>query len=343
MNKKFYMMLFLSLPVMGGILLSGCYTEFANNNQNTREEYTDNQEYNVSELNANGEWINTPEYGRVWKPYVDSNWQPYQNGHWTYDGYNWIWVTDEPYGWVVYHYGYWTYNNYEGWIWIPSDNEWSPARVKWIQYGDYIAWAPLPYKNEQLPDPWSVNNRQWVAVRVENFNRGNINQYRYRDRIEQTSIDKSRVVRTQPNVTTIERVTNRTVPVYKIDRSSVNTNRSSGAVKGKTIEKFRVRSNETKNTTPRSPRAVPATPGNVTRPSNGTSTPANGTPVTKERQQTDRQTPTKQDGNQQQQPTKDRQRVNTDSRQNSDSPKERTMERNRNEQPRDTQDKDRQR
>ena len=90
------------------------YTE--NNNQDNNSDY---DEYNVDDLNQYGEWENVNQYGRVWHPSVINSWQPFTNGHWAYDGNDWVWVSYEPFGWIVYHYGSWEYSPE---LWLVMDS-----------------------------------------------------------------------------------------------------------------------------------------------------------------------------------------------------------------------------
>ena len=86
------------------------------------------------ELDAYGNWVDVPSYGRVWHPTEDVDWAPYHDGRWVWeDAYGWTWVAAEPWGWAPYHYGRWFYNaGYGGWLWTP------PA------YGPAYAYAPAP-------------------------------------------------------------------------------------------------------------------------------------------------------------------------------------------------------
>ena len=120
------------------------------------DEYYDDDIYGAEDLNANGDWIHTPEYGYIWQPYSSaissySNWSPYRYGQWRWvSPYGWTWVNDEPWGWATYHYGRWVY--YHGrWAWTPygyyrwGRSWWSPALVLMsVSYG-YVSWCPLPY------------------------------------------------------------------------------------------------------------------------------------------------------------------------------------------------------
>ena len=94
-------------------------------------------------LSPYGEWIDTPEYGSVWRPSaVDDGWRPYYQGHWAWTDAGWYWVADEPYGWAVYHYGRWANLDGIGWSWLPGQ-VWAPAWVA-FRWGDgYAGWCPL--------------------------------------------------------------------------------------------------------------------------------------------------------------------------------------------------------
>ena len=96
-----------------------------------------------NELAPYGRWINTPQYGSVWTPYVDAGFQPYAtNGYWQVTEYGNTWVSDYDWGWAPFHYGRWSYDDYNGWFWIPG-YEWGPAWVSWRSGGGYYGWAPM--------------------------------------------------------------------------------------------------------------------------------------------------------------------------------------------------------
>ena len=118
---------------------------------------------NDSELSWNGEWIDTPEYGTVWRPTrVSDSWQPYEYGRWAWTNAGWAWVSEEPFGWAVYHYGRWAYSP-AGWLWIPG-RVWAPAWVSW-RWGDgYAGWCPLGPRRYVYDQP-----AQWVFVRKQHF------------------------------------------------------------------------------------------------------------------------------------------------------------------------------
>ncbi|HZF39211.1 MAG TPA: DUF6600 domain-containing protein, partial [Blastocatellia bacterium] len=98
------------------------------------------------DLNNYGEWIDTPEYGRMWCPRgVSADWAPYRDGYWRwFSSYGWTWVSYEPWGWTPYHYGRWAYVR-DRWCWAPFVNigpgfdwRWRPHHVAFFGWGgDY--------------------------------------------------------------------------------------------------------------------------------------------------------------------------------------------------------------
>ena len=120
------------------------------------DEYYTDDFYGAEDLNDNGEWINTNEYGYVWRPYRNvtnryDDWSPYRYGQWRLlPYYGWTWVNDEPWGWATYHHGRWVYyNGY--WAWTPYNDRrasrswWRPALVIFTTWGNNYCWYPLPY------------------------------------------------------------------------------------------------------------------------------------------------------------------------------------------------------
>ena len=93
-------------------------------------QHTDPYYVGTQDLDANGTWTESPDYGQVWEPSVDPNWAPYQDGQWTWEPYyGWTWVSYEPWGWAPYHYGRWFLNG-GAWAWWPG-----PV------YGGYGGWG----------------------------------------------------------------------------------------------------------------------------------------------------------------------------------------------------------
>jgi hypothetical protein len=101
----------------------------------------------TEDLDRDGQWIDTPEYGRVWAPNgVSSDWAPYREGQWIWrDPFGWTWISVEPWGWAPYHYGRWAFISTR-WCWVPGGGHryYSPAIVGFITYPDgSIGWVPI--------------------------------------------------------------------------------------------------------------------------------------------------------------------------------------------------------
>lgn len=185
-----------------------------------------------------GTWVDASGYGRVWRPNPVSGWKPFTRGEWVRTDQGWTWISNEPYGWAVYHYGNWVHTANHGWVWIPG-YEWSPARVQWMNYGDYAGWAPLPPAGVRLDDPW-VNNRFWNVVRVRDLTRRNLRTY-----VVSRPVAPARtiqVVRTAPEWTHVERVSNRKVEVVRLNTTEVQ----GGKYKFKKVEVVRTNPNKGK-------------------------------------------------------------------------------------------------
>ena len=132
--------------------------------------YYDEYVWGGEDLSAYGDWINTNDYGWIWRPFpssisVYSDWAPYRYGQWTWcPPYGWTWIGYEPWGWAPYHYGRWVYyNGY--WAWCPRSqfyrnrSWWRPALVAFVfdfSFGDNVCWYPLNYHQR---DPYSRRYR----------------------------------------------------------------------------------------------------------------------------------------------------------------------------------------
>ena len=86
------------------------------------------------DLDGNGDWQETSNYGAVWYPTnVASNWAPYRDGQWEWvDPYGWTWVDNAQWGFAPYHYGRWVYVE-DRWGWLPGERQeravYAPALV----------------------------------------------------------------------------------------------------------------------------------------------------------------------------------------------------------------------
>jgi hypothetical protein len=89
------------------------------------------------DLDDNGTWRRTAEYGNVWYPnHVAAGWAPYHDGHWAWvEPWGWTWVDDAPWGFAVSHYGRWA-NVSGNWGWVPGPSSaqpvYAPALVAFI-------------------------------------------------------------------------------------------------------------------------------------------------------------------------------------------------------------------
>jgi hypothetical protein len=111
------------------------------------------------DLDENGDWQPTPEYGAVWYPHVEPGWAPYHYGHWAWiDPWGWTWVDDAPWGYAPFHYGRWV-NVYGRWGWVPGPVQerpvYAPALVVFVGggpgAGGNVAWFPLGPREVFVP------------------------------------------------------------------------------------------------------------------------------------------------------------------------------------------------
>ncbi len=101
--------------------------------------------YGVRDLDTNGEWIDTAEFGLAWKPNVAPEWAPFRDGKWLwYDGLGYTWIAAESWGWLPYHYGRWMLLPSQGWIWAPGTRHvFKPGDVYWMRGSGLVGWGPL--------------------------------------------------------------------------------------------------------------------------------------------------------------------------------------------------------
>ena len=159
------------------------------------------------DLDANGTWRSSPQYGEVWVPRsTPAGWAPYHDGHWAWQApWGWTWVDDQPWGFAPYHYGRWVQID-DAWAWVPGPLDtdappvYAPALVAFVGDGEGggvadwgvnlavggivaagVAWFPLGPGEPWHPhwggrDHWSDGyyNRVNRTVIVNNYNR-NVN------------------------------------------------------------------------------------------------------------------------------------------------------------------------
>ncbi|SIT40125.1 Cell division protein [Paraburkholderia ribeironis] len=185
------------------------------------------------DLDANGTWQDSPQYGEVWVPRATpAGWAPYHDGHWVWQApWGWTWVDDEPWGFAPYHYGRWAQLD-DSWAWVPgpivadAPPVYAPALVAFV--GDDeggggadwgvnlaiggvvaagVAWFPLGPGEPWHPhwrdhDHWSAGyyNRVNRTTTINNYNVTNIhNTYvNYRARGGLTAVPATAFVHGQP-------------------------------------------------------------------------------------------------------------------------------------------------
>ena len=101
--------------------------------------------YGLQDLDANGVWIDTKEYGAVWKPNVAQGWIPFRDGAWKwYDAVGFTWIAGEPWGWLPFHYGRWIEQSAAAWVWAPGTSDvFKPGDVYWLRDRTWLGWGPL--------------------------------------------------------------------------------------------------------------------------------------------------------------------------------------------------------
>jgi hypothetical protein len=176
--------------------------------------YVDPDVVGYQDLDDQGAWNSTPDYGYVWFPRrVEPGWAPYHTGHWAYiEPWGYTWVDDAPWGFAPFHYGRWVTVN-GAWGWVPAPPRrpegviyvrpvYAPALVAWVGVGAGIAWFALGPREVYVPS-YPVSREYVNNVNVSNtvVNRTVINN------VYNTTIVNNKTV----NVTNLTYV-NRNVP-----------------------------------------------------------------------------------------------------------------------------------
>jgi hypothetical protein len=129
-------------------------------------QYVNPETPGASDLDANGTWTPTPDYGPVWTPStVAAGWTPYSVGSWAYVApWGYTWIDAAPWGYAPFHYGRWVFYN-RRWGWVPGPRPiapiYSPALVAWVgapgaplAYAGgvhVVAWFPLGVGEPYVP------------------------------------------------------------------------------------------------------------------------------------------------------------------------------------------------
>ena len=128
-------------------------------------------------LDRYGDWIQTDDYGYVFRPEASRrhDWRPYTDGRWAHSGHGWTWESNEDFGWATYHYGRWTRVERAGWVWVPG-REWGPGWVSWRRGKDECGWAPLPPESRgrhsftsTVDRDYDIGPSAYVFIALSNF------------------------------------------------------------------------------------------------------------------------------------------------------------------------------
>lgn len=109
-------------------------------------QYVSREVIGYQQLDQNGSWENSTEYGAVWYPRtVQSGWAPYRDGNWVWVApWGWTWVDRAPWGFAPYHYGRWAYVG-RRWGWVPGQHlrhstpVYAPALVAFVGGGSGVS------------------------------------------------------------------------------------------------------------------------------------------------------------------------------------------------------------
>lgn len=101
--------------------------------------------YGGPDLDLTGSWLQTDDFGIVWKPKVVETWAPFQSGTWRwYDELGYTWIAAEDWGWAPYHYGRWLQHASLRWVWVPGANAvFKPGDIYWMRAAGLALWGPL--------------------------------------------------------------------------------------------------------------------------------------------------------------------------------------------------------
>src|ERR1039457_6358787 len=129
--------------------------------------------YGLADLDAYGVWIQSGDFGAVWKPKAPAGWAPFRNGKWLwYDGLGYTWISDDPWGWLPYHYGRWMQQEGTGWVWAPGESAvFKPGEVYWLKSAKLVGWGALApgedWKPPDAPRLYLNANTTYARVRAE--------------------------------------------------------------------------------------------------------------------------------------------------------------------------------
>ena len=124
------------------------------------------------DLDAAGAWIDTAEFGAVWKPKTSEGWVPFRDGRWRwFDGVGYVWIPREPWGWLPYHSGRWLDQPSLGWIWVPGQSGFHPGAVYWMTGRNFLGWGPLApgetWTAQAVPERYLAAYTTFAALAAE--------------------------------------------------------------------------------------------------------------------------------------------------------------------------------
>ena len=143
--------------------------------QSTSRHYVAEDMAGAQDLDDNGQWENTPDYGAVWIPTaVAVGWAPYSFGHWAWvSPWGWTWVDNAPWGFAPFHYGRWA-RWHDSWCWVPGPRRvrpvYSPAMVAWVggrAGAAGVGWFPLGPREVYVPG-YHVSDRYVRNINITN-------------------------------------------------------------------------------------------------------------------------------------------------------------------------------
>ena len=143
--------------------------------------YVSREVVGYEDLDDEGDWIDEPEYGHVWRPrHVVHDWAPYRYGRWGWVApWGWTWIDDARWGFAPFHYGRWAFVRHN-WCWVPGPRHirpyYAPALVGWVggpsvnvslSFGSGVGWYPLAPR--EVYRPWYRHTPRYVRhVNVSN-------------------------------------------------------------------------------------------------------------------------------------------------------------------------------
>ncbi|HWY94138.1 MAG TPA: DUF6600 domain-containing protein, partial [Steroidobacteraceae bacterium] len=140
--------------------------------------YVSSDVVGYEDLDGQGAWESTPDYGNVWFPRtVEPGWAPYHDGHWSYiEPWGYTWVDDQRWGFAPFHYGRWI-SVRGAWGWVPCPPQafgavyvrpvYAPALVAWVGVGAGVAWFALGPREVYVPS-YPVSRRYVNNINVSN-------------------------------------------------------------------------------------------------------------------------------------------------------------------------------